>query len=150
VSPDSFIRSAARATSSAHRRIPIRWRLAGGSALLTLVILCGFAIAVGALTSQRIHDEFEQDVKDAADKLRDDVDIRPIAPGANVFKIQFRPNLNTFVSAEEAAARLLVEENGRVLRETENARNLGPPIDRSTRRGSRRPSTACGCSSSGA
>ena len=28
----SFIRSAARATSSAYRRLPIRWRLAGGSA----------------------------------------------------------------------------------------------------------------------
>ena len=35
----SFIRSAARGTSSAYRRLPIRWRLAGGSALLTLVIL---------------------------------------------------------------------------------------------------------------
>jgi cell wall-associated NlpC family hydrolase len=35
----SSIRSAARATSSAYRRLPIRWRLAGGSAVLTLVIL---------------------------------------------------------------------------------------------------------------
>ena len=35
----SSIRSAARATSSAYRRLPIRWRLAGGSAALTLVIL---------------------------------------------------------------------------------------------------------------
>ena len=35
----SFTRSAARATSSAYRRLPIRWRLAGGSAALTLVIL---------------------------------------------------------------------------------------------------------------
>ena len=43
----SSIRSAARATSSAYRRLPIRWRLAGGSAALTLVILCGFAAIVG-------------------------------------------------------------------------------------------------------
>ena len=35
----SSIRSAARATSSAYKRLPIRWRLAGGSAALTLVIL---------------------------------------------------------------------------------------------------------------
>ena len=36
---DSSIRSAARATYSAYKRQPIRWRLAGGSAALTLVIL---------------------------------------------------------------------------------------------------------------
>ncbi|HEV2061824.1 MAG TPA: HAMP domain-containing sensor histidine kinase [Solirubrobacteraceae bacterium] len=133
MSPDSFIRSAARATSSAHRRIPIRWRLAGGSALLTLVILCGFAVAVGALTSQRIHDDFEQDVEDAADRLRRDVKVVPIAP--EVYKIQLRPNLNTFVSAEDAAARLVAAESGRVLRETQNAHNLGPPVAESTRHG---------------
>ena len=46
-SRDSSIRSAARATSSAYKRLPIRWRLAGGSALLTLVILLGFAAIVG-------------------------------------------------------------------------------------------------------
>ena len=40
------MRSAARATSSAYRRLPIRWRLAGRSAALTLVILCGFAMIV--------------------------------------------------------------------------------------------------------
>ena len=38
---DSSIRSAARATYSAYKRQPIRWRLAGGSAALTLVILLG-------------------------------------------------------------------------------------------------------------
>ncbi len=50
----SSIRSAARATSSAYRRLPIRWRLAGGSAALTLVILCGFAAIVGVLTTRQI------------------------------------------------------------------------------------------------
>jgi two-component system, OmpR family, sensor kinase len=134
VSPGSFIRSAARATSSAHRRIPIRWRLAGGSALLTLIILCGFAVAVGALTSQRIHDDLEQDIKEAADRLRRDVKVIPISPGA--FEIQLRPNLNTFVSAEEdAAARLVAPRSGRVLRATAQAEQLGPPIDRSTQNG---------------
>ena len=33
----SYIRSAARATFSAYRRLPVRWRLGGGSAALTLV-----------------------------------------------------------------------------------------------------------------
>src|SRR3954447_26904660 len=62
----SSIRSAAQATFSAPRQVPIRWRLAGGSALLTLVILCGFAGAVGGLTSQRLHQDFNREVRDAA------------------------------------------------------------------------------------
>src|SRR3569623_744142 len=62
----SSIRSAARATSSAYRRLPIRWRLAGGSALLTLVILCGFAVIVGVLTTGRIVDDFDRQVEDSA------------------------------------------------------------------------------------
>ena len=64
------IRSAAQATFSAPRQVPIRWRLAGGSALLTLVILCGFAGAVGGLTSQRLHDDFNREVSDAAELLQ--------------------------------------------------------------------------------
>src|SRR3954451_246710 len=70
MSRDSSIRSAAQATFSAPRQIPIRWRLAGGSALLTLVILCGFAGAVGGLTSQRLHQDFDREVSDAADLLQ--------------------------------------------------------------------------------
>ncbi|HEV2812073.1 MAG TPA: HAMP domain-containing sensor histidine kinase [Solirubrobacteraceae bacterium] len=129
MSPGSSIRSAARATYSAHRRIPIRWRLAGGSALLTLTILCGFAITVGALTSQRIYDDFEQDVKDAADDLRDDVEIKLLPPED---RIRFRPNLNTVVLGEDAAARLIGLESGVVIRQTERGRSLGPPFPTST------------------
>ena len=131
MSPDSSIRSAARATSSALDRIPIRWRLAGGSAILTLVILCGFAVAVGVLTSQRIHDDFRQDVKDAADTLRADIDIKPIDIGT--YKIRFRPNLDTFVAGDDAAARLVGFESGRVLRESKKSPDLGPPVAPTTR-----------------
>ena len=66
---DSSIRSAARATSSAYKRLPIRWRLAGGSAALTLVILCGFAVIVGILTTRQIHDDFRREVAESADRL---------------------------------------------------------------------------------
>ena len=51
----SSTRSAARATYSAYKRQPIRWRLAGGSAALTLVILLGFAVIVGTLTTRAIY-----------------------------------------------------------------------------------------------
>ena len=69
-SPGSFIRSAAQGTSSAYKRLPIRWRLAGGSAVLTLVILCGFAAIVGVLTTQQIESDFNRQVAGAADELQ--------------------------------------------------------------------------------
>jgi two-component system OmpR family sensor kinase len=70
VSLASSIRSAARATFSAPRRAPIRWRLAVSSALLTLLILCAFAAAIGALTTQRIEDDFNRRAELVADRLQ--------------------------------------------------------------------------------
>ena len=70
VSLVSSIRSAARGTSSALRRLPIRWRLAGGSAALTLIILLAFALIVGVLTTRRIASDFQRQVAVAADGLQ--------------------------------------------------------------------------------
>jgi two-component system, OmpR family, sensor kinase len=73
----SSTRSAARATSSAlsgagraYRRLPTRWRLAGGSAALTFVILCGFAIIVGLLTTRQIRIQFDESVRETANYLQ--------------------------------------------------------------------------------
>ncbi|HLH65731.1 MAG TPA: HAMP domain-containing sensor histidine kinase [Solirubrobacteraceae bacterium] len=68
-SPGSYIRSAARATSCAYRRVPIRWRLAGGSAALTFVILASFAIVVGVLTARQFRSEFYDQQSSAFDHL---------------------------------------------------------------------------------
>ncbi len=75
----SSTRSAARATSSArraveavgaaYRRLPTRWRLAGGSAALTFVILCGFAVIVGLLTTRQIRIQFDDSVRQTANYL---------------------------------------------------------------------------------
>ena len=65
----SFTRSAARATSSAYRSVPIRWRLAGGSAALTFVILCGFAGIVGVLTTRQVRGQFNNEVRFQAGEL---------------------------------------------------------------------------------
>jgi signal transduction histidine kinase len=53
----------------AYRRLPTRWRLAGGSAALTFVILCGFATIVGLLTTHQIRIQFEDAVSTTADSL---------------------------------------------------------------------------------
>src|SRR3954451_21168473 len=66
----SSTQSAAQATYSAYKRQPIRWRLAGGSAALTLVILLGFAVIVGTLTTRAINKDFNRQVASAADRLQ--------------------------------------------------------------------------------
>ncbi len=65
----SYTRSAARATYSAYRRVPIRWRLAGGSALLTFVILASFAVIVGVLTSRQVRTQFDDQQASAVSRL---------------------------------------------------------------------------------
>ena len=52
-----------------YRRQPIRWRLAGGSAVLTFVILAGFAVVVGVLTDRQVLGQFNNQVTAGADGL---------------------------------------------------------------------------------
>ena len=133
----SFIRSAAQATYSAHRQLPIRWRLAGGSALLTLVILCGFAGAVGALTTDRIHEDFDAQVAHAAEKLRTSVqfDGAVFQQTGERYLSGFAPNLNSFAEGSGASGAVIrvVSPNPiqpdapKVFRSTQRDANLGPP-----------------------
>ena len=108
--PGSFIRSAARATSSAYKRLPIRWRLAGGSAALTLVILCGFAAIVGVLTTRRIQSDFNQQVAEAADELAKQSDLRVIERPNGQLDLRYRgPNLEAYAAAQSAVVRVITE-----------------------------------------
>ncbi len=90
--------------SSAFDRLPIRVRLAGVSALLTFVILCAFALAIGSLTVHRIRTDFNHDVSETArflptelnvtaDPLRDSLRITPplhdIATPGSVIRILY-------------------------------------------------------------
>ena len=125
----SSIRSAARATSSAYRRLPIRWRLAGGSAALTLVILCGFAVIVGVLTTGRIEDDFNRALTTNADRLARE----------SILKLEFensyplvRPvgdsiDLEDFAASESAAIRVITEDD-LVGFATPGAPDFGPPV----------------------
>src|SRR5271170_6859463 len=66
----SFTRSAARATFSAYRTVPIRWRLAGGSAFLTFVILAGFAAIADVVTVREVRGEFVNEMRYASGVLK--------------------------------------------------------------------------------
>jgi two-component system OmpR family sensor kinase len=125
-SPASFIRSAARDTFSAYRRLPIRWRLAGGSAVLTLVILLGFAAIVGVATTRRIRADFNASVRSAADDLEGRIVLRPGRSPTCV-----GPNLNDYGGAENAKIRVLTLTGG-VLCQTAGAPDLGFPRPNTT------------------
>jgi two-component system, OmpR family, sensor kinase len=126
--PGSSIRSAARATSSAYKRLPIRWRLAGGSAALTLVILFGFAAIVGVLTTRRIQSDFNQQVQDAADQLAKQTDIRVVASKNGNQQLRYRgPNLEAYAAAQHAVIRVVTGDN-EVIASSPEAPYLRPPL----------------------
>ena len=129
---DSSIRSAARATSSAYRRLPIRWRVAGGSAALTLVILCGFAVIVGVLTTRQIHDDFHRQVAASADRLQKDarLQLRYTNDGRAVVRpIEGTLDLNDFDASQNAAIRIVTKDDY-VGFSSPNAPDFGPPLSR--------------------
>ena len=129
----SSIRSAARATSSAYKRLPIRWRLAGGSAALTLVILCGFAVIVGILTTRQIHDDFRREVAESADRLARQARLRlDYDQQGNPVVVRSTPreiDLDDFASSSGAAIRVITDDD-LVGFATENAPDFGPPLAR--------------------
>lgn len=126
-SPVSSTRSAARATYSAYKRQPIRWRLAGGSAALTLVILLGFAVIVGTLTTRAIYKDFNRQVASAADRLQDRLSYTPTGEykdGNPQYKR--RGDLDAYAASYNAAVRV-VGLDGKWFDGTENAPDWGVP-----------------------
>ena len=128
--PASFTRSAARATFSAYRRLPIRWRLAGGSAVLTLVILMSFAAIVGVLTQRRIYQDFDNQVASAADELQRSLRLKysPV-DGLQCETSLVCPirDLTLYARPQDAAVRI-VTASGDVLKESAESPFLGQPI----------------------
>jgi signal transduction histidine kinase len=130
---DSSIRSAARATYSAYKRQPIRWRLAGGSAALTLVILCGFAVIVGTLTTRAIYADFNRETTANADRLRSELSYIFVnyKGGHPQYSCDQCPRLSDVASYYNAAIRV-VSGNGGTLDHSRNAPDFGPPVEGAT------------------
>jgi len=114
-------RAALRALARLARRLPIRWRLAGTSALLTLFILCVFALFIGRLTADRIRSDFGHQTAAAADDLRDRLTIEVDETGRVVGVV---PNLDLYAAGEHAVIRVLALD-GTPIAQTAAAPNLG-------------------------
>jgi two-component system OmpR family sensor kinase len=104
-SPGSSIRSAARATFSAYRTIPVRWRLAGGSAVLTFIILAAFAALVGVLTARQVRGSFDNNVQFAAHRLSGQLSLHWL-PNGLLDCENTGPGLNDFAAPEHAQIRI--------------------------------------------
>jgi signal transduction histidine kinase len=125
-SPVSSTRSAAQATYSAYKRQPIRWRLAGGSAALTLVILLGFAVIVGTLTTRAIYSDFNRQVARSADKLASELDYQYQRRDGSG-NPQFKRTVDLDAFAGGSAVVRVVKEDGSRFDGSANAPSFGPP-----------------------
>src|SRR5260221_11392793 len=97
----AVLRAAARASAS-FDRLPIRVRLAGVSALLTFVILCAFAVAMGSFTVHRIRADFNRQVADTADQLPTQLIIK-LAPASTHQAVTISPPLSPYAAPADHA-----------------------------------------------
>ncbi len=121
---------------------PVRWRLAGVSAGLTLVILLVFGAVIGQVATSRIRDDFNRQVSSAAQTLaaesrifRNPLTLTPVRRG---------PKLDDFVRPDGASARAF-SVNGNLLSllgESTGAEELGRPVAGLTTYGKMRVATA--------
>jgi two-component system, OmpR family, sensor kinase len=99
---------------------PVRWRIAGVSAGLTLVILLVFGAVIGQVASSRIRDDFNRQVSSAAQTLAAESRVFSTALGS----LYRGPKLTDFVRPDDASARI-VDLNGNVIKESAGASGLG-------------------------
>ncbi len=102
-------------------------RLAGVSALLTFVILCAFAVAIGSFTVHRIRSDFNRQVKDTANELPVQLDIK-VSPGNARRSVTITPALAAYAGPGDHAIVRIFTLGGTVIsQEPAKAPSLGTP-----------------------
>jgi signal transduction histidine kinase len=92
------------------------------------VILCGFAVIVGTLTTRTIYNNFYNQVETAADRLQSRLSFVVVGTDTNG-NPQLAPigaNLNEFASANNAAIRI-VDYRGQLLKPASRSQSTGAP-----------------------
>ena len=124
--PPVLLRRAGARLSATFDGLPIRTRLAVVSALLTFVILCGFALVVGSLTVHRIRSDFNNEVAISADELDGLLQIGVTGSQAEGLHLVVRPNIDEYAAPEHAVVRVLLP-SGTVLQHTAHAPEFDSP-----------------------
>ena len=104
--------------------LPIRWRLAVTSAILTFAILLAFALVIGFFTERGMRTDFDSEIRQNADLIADRVRIEQTIDGA--FRIAGREELVELAAADDVVIRIL-NADGEPIAETTGAPDLGPP-----------------------
>jgi two-component system OmpR family sensor kinase len=125
--------------SSGLNRIPIRWRLAVVSSVLTFVILCAFAVAVGQLTASRVRSDFNNGLAAAVDNISDQFSIVNLNLDDGTFDVA-GPNLDVYGAGTGDEIRVLAV-SGKLKGATHGAPNFGLNIPRTARIGGFRVET---------
>jgi two-component system OmpR family sensor kinase len=102
------------------RNWPVRWRLAAASAALTLIILLAFGAVIGKVATDRIREDFNGEVRGAAQTLAGEIRIVYTPLGTVVQS----PNLDDFVRPDDATARVY-DLNGNLIEKSSDPDPLG-------------------------
>jgi two-component system OmpR family sensor kinase len=103
---------------------PVRWRLAGVSAGLTLAILVLFGAIIGNLATKRVRDDFNSEMQRAVSNLASQVQIADTITNTLIVR---EPDLADFVSSNDATVRIF-DSQGNELDASPNAADTGPPV----------------------
>jgi two-component system, OmpR family, sensor kinase len=124
---------------------PVRWRLAGVSAGLTLVILLVFGAVIGQVATSRVRDDFNRQVSGAAQSLAGEIRIIS-TPLSTYFH---GPSLDDYVRPDGASARVF-DASVNLIKASTGASALGPPKAGLSTHGEMRVATAGVTSETGA
>jgi two-component system, OmpR family, sensor kinase len=115
-------------------RWPVRWRLAAVSATLTLLILLVFAAVVGRLATDRIENDFHDDMFAVANELRGNAEVVRRNPSADVDVANVQGlDLDRLATTGDVVMRVVDEhgalliEDGRALETVPGTPHLGAP-----------------------
>ncbi len=106
--------------------LPIRWRLAVTSAILTFVILLTFGLVIAFVTERQMENDFNDEVRDNATRIQQRLQEQVETTVGGGYRIDPRDELLEFASADDVAIRVL-DANDDVRVETADAPDLGPP-----------------------
>ncbi|HEX5761755.1 MAG TPA: ATP-binding protein [Solirubrobacterales bacterium] len=101
----------------------VRWRLAVTSAGLTLAILLIFGGVIGSVATDRIRDDFNREIDNAAQTLAAELSIVNTPTGSLLIR---GPGLDDFALPHDATVRVFDAE-GTLLTQNSDAADLGPP-----------------------
>ena len=107
------------------RSWPVRWRLAMVSAGLTLAILVLFGVAIGQIATQRIRNDFNNEVNSAVQILASETKIEYGLLGQG--HITRGPQLDTFALPDDASVRVY-DVRGNLIGENEDSTPMGPVV----------------------